>query len=317
MPTLRAWFGGLWTVVRAPHLVLFTYFLLAAVTVPAGIAVHFSLPAPPAQAPNPSERGAPDPDWLDEASLLPPVLLRTFGSSLVGVAAPLSHLSAIAEGTMPPWPGVAVTAVFFLCWTAMVGGLITRWRRDARIGARAFVQAALRSAPTLFILGGVGVLALVLILMTDRSVIGPIHAWLTAGMLERSAAIWRLALALPMALTLLVVGQVVDYTRIEAVVSGVGARESLSRAARLVRRRPTAVFGVVAFHGLVFAALVAGYGATEFVPGGSVPTLTRLLVAGQALIIGRLTLRLILLAAQVRLHQSSESSVSLPRLRRV
>ena len=221
-------------------------------------------------------------------SLLPSTLLQAFGPSLVGVAAPLSQLSAIVEGTMPPWPGVAVTAVFFACWTAIVGGLITRWRRDSRIGAKAFTQAASRSAPPLFILGGVGVLALVLILM--------------AG----SAAIWRFALALPVALALLVVGQIVDYARIEAVVSGVDSKESLIRATGLVRRRPMAVCGVVALHGLVFAALVASYGAIEFVPGGSVPTFTRLLVAGQALIIGRLTLRLILLAAQVRLHQSSE-----------
>lgn len=306
MSILRAWFGGLWTVARAPHLVLFTYLLLAAVTVPAGVAVHFSLPAPTSQAPNPSERGAPDPDWLDEVSLLPSTLLQAFGPSLVGVAAPLSQLSAIVEGTMPPWPGVAVTAVFFACWTAIVGGLITRWRRDSRIGAKAFTQAASRSAPPLFILGGVGVLALVLILMAGSAAVGSLHGWLTADMLERSAAIWRFALALPVALALLVVGQIVDYARIEAVVSGVDSKESLIRATGLVRRRPMAVCGVVALHGLVFAALVASYGAIEFVPGGSVPTFTRLLVAGQALIIGRLTLRLILLAAQVRLHQSSE-----------
>ena len=168
----------------------------------------------------------------------------------------------------------------------------------------------------MFILGGAGVLSLLLILAIGRAVIGPIHAGLTAEMLERTAAIWRLALALPVAAALLVVGQIVDYARIEAVVSGVGARESLTRATRLVRRRLMAVLGVVAFQAMVFAVLVAGYGATEFVPGGSVPTLTRLLVAGQALIIGRLTLRLVLLAAQVRLHQSSEFSVSLPRLRR-
>jgi hypothetical protein len=52
-------------------------------------------------------------------------------------------------------------------------------------------------------------------------------------------------------------------------------------------------------NGILFAALVAAYGATEFVPGGSVPRLSKVILIGQAYLFARIVLRLAGIGAQV------------------
>jgi len=53
----------------------------------------------------------------------------------------------------------------------------------------------------------------------------------------------------------------------------------------------------------LLAGLLAGYGAFEFIPGGSVPKLDRIILIGQAYIVARVALRLLNAAAQVALYR--------------
>ena len=82
-----------------------------------------------------------------------------------------------------------------------------------------------------------------------------------------------------------------------------GSAAAVARGLADLRRQPWTVAAIVVINGVLFAALMAAYGAVEFVPGGSVPRLSRILVVGQAYIVARLVLRLILTAAQISLRQ--------------
>ena len=305
MLILRAWFAGVLRVVRAPLVVAGLYLLTLLLAVPVGALVQRSLPPPETvDVVDPNDPPAPDLDWLDEVSDSIPGLARFLSPEIIGAAAPMMNISAILDGTRPPLAGVVAVAVFFLCWTAIWGGVITRLSRGSAIGLPAFVAASRRSAPGLLRLGVAGSVVYVSLYATAHVVMfGPLYDWLTAGAIERTAFAWRVALAGVFGVALLAISQVLDYARLEIVAGSPGVRNAVTRSTALVWRRPAAVAGLLLLNGTCFVVLIAGYAASEFVPGGSVPSLSRLLLAGQALILGRLILRIILAAAQFELHQ--------------
>ena len=302
---MRAWFAGVLRVVRAPLLLAGLYLLTLLLAVPVGALVQRSLPPPETvDVVDPNDPLAPDLDWLDEVSVRVPGLARFLSPEIIGAAAPMMNVSAILDGTRPPLAGVVAVAVFFLCWTAIWGGVITRLSRGSAIGLPAFVAASRRSAPGLLRLGVAESVVYVSLYATAHVVMfGPLYDWLTAGAIERTAFAWRVALAGVFGVALLAISQVLDYARLEIVAGSPGVGNAVTRSAALVWRRPAAVAGLLLLNGTCFVVLIAGYAASEFVPGGSVPSLSRLLLAGQALILGRLILRIILAAAQFELHQ--------------
>ncbi len=302
---LRAWVAGVVRVVRAPVLVGGVYLITLLVTAPLGMLVQRSLPAPEiVENIDTSEPPAPDVDWLDEVAWQGSGLTRWFSPTMIGVAAPLEHVSAIIDGTLPPPGALLAIAVFFCCWTLLWGGVIERLERGSRIGTRAFAAAAARPARALLALGLIGGLGYLLVFVTVHAALfGPVFRWLTAGELERTVFVWRASLAVLFGLLLVVMSQVLDYARVEIVLRRRGVGDALREGSALVRSRPAAVVGLFLINSLCFVALIAGYGASEFVPGGSVPSLWRVLAAGQALIIGRLVLRLVLAAGQIELSR--------------
>ena len=95
-----------------------------------------------------------------------------------------------------------------------------------------------------------------------------------------------------------------DYARIALIVDGpIPVPEAIRVGAAAVRRNAIAVIALVAMSGLLLAGLLAVYGAFEFIPGGSVPKLSRIILVGQAYIVARIALRLLNAAAQVALYQ--------------
>ena len=305
MLILRVWFAGVLRVVRAPLVVAGVYLLTLLLTVPVGALLQRSLPPPETvDVLDSNDPPAPDMDWLDEVSTSVPGLARFLSPEIIGAAAPMMNVSAILDGTRPPLAGLVAIAAFFLCWTALWGGVITRLSRGSAIGSRAFVAASRRSAPGLFRLGVAGGVLYVSLYASAHAVMfGPLYDWLTAGAIERTAFVWRVALAAGFGVALLAISQVLDYARLEIVAGSLGVRQAVARGAAMVWQQPVAVAGVLLLNGICFVVLIAGYAASEFVPGGSVPSLSRLLLAGQALILGRLILRMVLAAAQVELHQ--------------
>ncbi len=304
MFSLRVWFGGVWRAVCAPVTLLALYALTLVVAAPLGAWLQRSLPnldvAHVAEANDPP---APDIDWLDEVSVRATGPARLLTPAVFGVAAPIGNLDAVLDGRRPPLPLVAPIAVFFVCWTAAWGGVIARLANGSRIGARAALGASRRSVVPLLVLGIAGGLAyLVLYLTIHAALFGPLYDWLIAGALERTAFCWRLALAAVFGGLLLAVGQVLDFAKLALVLGGATVQQAVRDGAALARQRWFTVAVLLLFNGVGLAVLLAGYAASEFIPGGSVPSLWRIVAGGQALILGRLFLRLLLTGAQVELY---------------
>ena len=93
-----------------------------------------------------------------------------------------------------------------------------------------------------------------------------------------------------------------DFAKVAIILGRATVQQALNDSVRLVRQQWLTVVVLLLLNGVGLAVLFAGYAASEFIPGGSVPTLWRLVVGGQALILGRLLLRLVLAAAQVDLY---------------
>ncbi|MFM8532314.1 MAG: hypothetical protein ACKOEC_01765, partial [Acidimicrobiia bacterium] len=94
-----------------------------------------------------------------------------------------------------------------------------------------------------------------------------------------------------------------DYARISAVLDDVSLRTALERGARTVRHHPAAAMSLVLLSASLFGALLGGYAAFEFIPGGSVPTVRRIIVLGEAYVMARIGVRLWNAAAQVALYE--------------
>lgn len=304
MAALRTWFSGAWRILRAPIVLLMLYVLTLAIAVPLGAWLERSLPAPELlDVVDANEPPAPDLDWLDEVSLHTPGLPRFLSPAVIGVAAPLGHLDEVLDGSVPPLPLLAPIAVFFLGWTAVWGGVITRLAQGTSIGARAAFAASRQSIAPLLMLGVAGGVAYLLLYLTlHAAMFGPLYDWLIAGALERTAFGWRLVLVGMFGGLLLMLGQVLDFAKLAIVLGRATVRQAVNDGVRLVRQRWLTVAVLLLFNGVGLAVLFAGYAASEFIPGGSVPSLWRLVAGGQALILGRLLLRLVLAGAQVDLY---------------
>jgi hypothetical protein len=79
--------------------------------------------------------------------------------------------------------------------------------------------------------------------------------------------------------------------------------DAIRIGAATLRRHFVAVTALIVISGALLAGLLVVYGAFEFIPGGSVPKLGRIILLGQAYIAGRIALRLWNAAAQVSLYQ--------------
>lgn len=304
MRSLRVWFSGVSRVLSAPLVLLALYLITLVVAAPLGAWLQRSLPAPEIlDVVDANDPPAPDIDWLDEVSLHAPGLARFLTPAVIGVAAPIGNLDAVLEGSRPPLPLLVPIAVFFLCWTAVWGGVITRLARGSRVGVRAAIAASRQAVVPLLALGIAGGIAyLVLYLTLHAAMFGPLYDWLITGALERTAFYWRLALMAIFGGLLLVVGQMLDFAKVAIVLRRATVRQALHDGGQLVRQQWLTVAVLLLFNGIGLTALLAGYAASEFIPGGSVPSLSRLVVGGQALILGRLFLRLVLAGAQVDLY---------------
>ncbi len=304
MGSLRTWLSGVWRVVSAPLVLLALYLLTLAVAAPLGAWMQQSLPTPEMlDVVDANDRPAPDVDWLDEVSRHAPGLAPFLTPAVIGVAAPLGNLDAVLDGAAPPLPMLAPIAVFFVCWTAVWGGVVARLANGSRIGIRAALAASRQSMVPLLALGVAGGIAyLVLYLTLHAAMFGPLYDWLVDGALERTAFVWRLLLAALFGGVLLTLGQVLDFAKLAIVLGRATVQQALNDSVRLVRQEWPTVVVLLLFNGVGLAVLFAGYAASEFIPGGSVPTLWRLVVGGQALVLGRLLLRLVLAASQIDLY---------------
>jgi hypothetical protein len=303
---LHAFAGGLWAIVRAPLLVAGVLLVTVASAAPFGALLAERLQASLAmQPPLEAWQGDIDPEWWAEFREHAAGLEATFTPAILGVAAPLDHLSAVLDGTLPPLAVLGPVAVAVLVWAFLWGGILDRFSRGRAAGPLGFVAAAWRHTAGLAVVSVVAAfLALVLYVTLHPLLFGPVYGWLSGQVSSEPAAFaWRVVLYAVFGSALAVVSLIADYSRIY-LVSG-RARQvvaALQLGIAFVSARLAAVLTLALLSGGLFVALLAAYGAID-IAGGTRVGGWRAVAIGQAYIVGRLALRLAAAASQVKLFQ--------------
>ena len=232
----------------------------------------------------------------------------TFTPAIIGFAATLDNISSVLDGRAEVAPIAGALGLYLAAWTFLVGGIIDRYARQRPTRAAGFCAAS-----------GVHVFRLLRLALVSGLLYWwlfvYVHRWLflewfvdrtrTIGV-EREVFLWRLGLYLLFGFLLVLVNVVFDYAKIRIVVedrrSALGA---LSAALRFVWRRLGRVVGLYAVNGVAFLILIAIWALLA--PGarsGGV-TLWLAVLAGQVYLLVRLALKLVFLASETALFQSS------------
>lgn len=303
----RAFAHGLGRVLMAPLLLAAVLLVTVAAAAPFGVVLGSRIQAALASQPaTPGEPAEIDAEWWLEFRSHAEGLEATFTPAIIGFAAPLDNLSALADGTPRPLALALPIVVSGLVWAVLWGAILERFHRGWRLRPGEFVSLGLRHAPRFAAIALLAAAAhLVLYLTVHRLLFGPVFALLSdAAASERNAFFWRLALYAVFGALLAGVSLVADYARASSVVSGHRtAGEAIAAAARFVRSHAAAVISLYLMTGILFAGLLVTYGVGETMAGSRLGGWRAIGVA-QGYILARLAIRLVFGASEVRLLQA-------------
>lgn len=302
MIAIGAWFAGLWRVCRSPWMAALAYAALLAMTAPLGLFLHRELPAPSQPAVvEPGAGPVPNLDFLDEVTAGRGGLLGTLSPVMVGVAAPIDNLDRLLDRRMPPPFTIALSGASLIVWAWLWGGILSR----VAGAPRRFLAACSHAFAPILTVSLAGVLTAMALFVTLHPLLFELFLpAVTSGASERAAFVWRVAVTIPFVVVLTLITLVADYARISIVLNDAASmRGAIASALKIIRGNLLAVSILVTISAVLLAGLLLVYGAFEFIPGGSVPTLGRVILLGQAFILTRIVLRLVNAAAQVVLYQ--------------
>lgn len=306
---LRAFRDGIGRVNGAPVLVLGCAAMTLLVALPLSIALGGMIEAhlgSSAESELAAERA--NADWWEEFTAQASGLGTTFTPSIIGFAAVLENTGGLLDNRPLAATIGGATAAWLVLWSFLTGGVIDRYARGRPTRTAGFFAACGTHFWRFLRLG-------IVIWTVYLGLFGPIHGWvlqdgyalltrdLTA---ERSAFAVRVGGYTLFAALLAVCSLLFDYSRVRLVVedrrSAIGA---LLASMRFLARHPGAVGRLFLLNGAALAALVAGYAAlAPGAPGSG----WRLLVAlgiGQAYIVGRHYVKLLVYASETALFQGA------------
>ncbi len=243
-------------------------------------------------------------DWWNEFLAQTSGVGATFVPAIMGFAAVMKNLSAVADrDAMPAVIAIAVALQMALS-LFLAGGILDRLARDHQTGAGAFFSACGVYFGRFIRLGLIAASVYWLLF-------GPYHDWLFEVVypsliedltVERTAFFIRAGLYLAFAVPVLVVNMLIDYAKIRAVVedrrSMIGA---LAASWRFVRRHPIAAWGLYKINAMLFLIVIGVYYLAA--PGASSPNAVAFAI-GQLYIVLRVIVRLQFVASQTALFQS-------------
>jgi hypothetical protein len=298
MIAISAFWSGVMQVVRAPFTLAAVVLLTVVTVVPFGLVMGSRLQSALNDQP-PVMLGAEeiDADWWLEFRRHARGLDATFTPAIIGFAAPLSNLSTLLDGTPQDWVMAGPIVVAMATWAFIWGWAIERFRSGGSKNAAALLRSGLRAWPRFMLIGiAAAVAQLVLYLTIHALLFGPVYSALTASMTrERDAFIVRAILYLIFGACVATVSVVADYSRIASMLRGPSGPAFARRWSM-----PVAVLCLTSV--LILGVVLLAYGVGETY-GGSRVAGWRGVAIGQAFIIGRLALRLISIAAEVRLYK--------------
>ena len=304
---IRAFLDGIGRVVAAPTLIVGLYAVTLVTAVPLGIFVRDAV-ATHLDSGTAAETAASGVnwEWWEEFQAQADGLPATLEPRIIGFAAVLSNLSAIADYELPDGTVLLAVAGYLVVRLFFVGGVIDRLARRRRMTSAEFFGAC---GTYFFRFARLAVLAV----LAYWALFEVVHGWVFDALygrltrdltVERTAFFIRFGLYGLFGLLVIAVNLVFDYAKVRSVVedrrSMIGA---LIAALRFVRRRPASTFGLYALNGVCFVAVLIGYAIVAPGPVGVISVWAAFLV-GQAYVLVRLFARLVFFASQTAYFQS-------------
>jgi hypothetical protein len=308
MTPIRAWRDGIRRVLSAPSLLVAVWAITTAASIPLTLAIRAqieeSLKSDVDAAA--AARGIHY-EWMQEFSGQAAGLATTFRPTIVGFAAVLDNLSAVADDIPRPGAVAAAAGAYALAWIFLSGGVIGRYQRDrvrSPVGFLSDCGAYFFRFLRLALVNGVvyGVLFGVL----HPLLFVRLYPRLTAGAVEPAAFAVRLGFYALFVLLLAAANIVFDYARVRAVVED---RRSMLMALvaswRFIAGRPGGAIGVYLLNALLFGAGLVAYSFLA-PPGGGIGVMAWAAFAiGQVYIAGRLAVRLLFFASETAIVEAT------------
>ena len=245
-------------------------------------------------------------DWWNEFLAQTAGVGQTFVPAILGFAAVLKNISAIADAQGLPTVIAGAVAAYILLSIFLMGGILDRLARDRHTGSYGFFAACGMYFFRLLRLGAIAA-------VVYYALFAGLHGWLLKDLfesitrdvtVERTALLYRALLYFAFATVLVMVNVCFDYAKIRMVVedrrSAIGA---LTAAVRFVKRNAGAVFGLYLLDMLVFLGVLALYALAAPGAGGGAVAWAGFLI-GQLYIALRVFVRLLFAASQISLFQS-------------
>jgi hypothetical protein len=305
----HAWVDGWRRVRHAPAVLLAAFVLTFAAAVPFAVVIRSALSGHLGDSLEAAAAASgANWNWWQEFLSQASGLSATFLPRIVGFAATLDSLSALADARRETTALVGLLAGYLTLWTWLQGGIIDRYARQRSTGAHGFAGA---STVFFFRFVRLGLMAAAIYWWLFSFV----HPWLfderyvdlTRGLdSERTAFLWRLAAYALFGVVVVAVNLVFDYARVRMVVEDRrSALGGLAAAVRFVRRRPRAVIALWCANALMFLVALSAWSllAPGVVPAGVLMWLA--FAAAQLFILVRLAFKLHFTASQTALFQAS------------
>jgi hypothetical protein len=295
---------GLRRAAAAPAVLLGTFALTLAISIPVALALQGMLAAHfgASLAGEAALRGA-NYEWWQEFSAQATAIGTTFVPSIIGFGAVLLNLSNLADNVEMATAIAGVTGAWLVLSAFASGGILDRFARNHPTRARGFFGACGAHFPAIFRLGLVALAVYYVIFrwvhpLLFTSVYERAVHEVTA---ERTGFAIRVVLYAIFLVALTGINLLVDYARIRIVVedrrSAIGA---LLASVRFVGRNPGTVW-LYLLNGALFLAAIGCYALLA--PGATFPAWLVLLI-GETYILLRHFLKLTFYASETALFQA-------------
>jgi hypothetical protein len=302
MTAIRSVAAGAASVLRAPFTIAFVSALTLLSALPFALVMGERLQTALNDQP-PIMLGSEeiDADWWLEFRRHAEGLSATYTPAIIGFAAPLSSLSVVLDGQVPPAAMWLPLGVALVVWAFLWGWAIERFKAEGSRSPSVLTRAAFASLPRFLAISLVAAVAQLVLYVTVHPLLFKlVFPLLTQAMPdERNAFVVRVLLYLVYGVFAVSVTLAADYARIASAAGGT-ARDGVI----FVRSHWPSAAGVFVIIAIIVGIAFVLYGVGEAY-GGSRVAGWRGVAIGQAFIILRLAMRLVTIASEVRLFESS------------
>jgi len=305
----RAFTSGLRLAAASPKLLGVLWLLLLLAALPFGLAMQQEIEEGiGASQVEQDLRGRMDKVWLGEFHESSPGLGGTLQPERASRVDFLHNLDLLFGGRLfEQHRGLVAGGVgYALCWVLLLGGLIDRYARGGgRFVFSQFLAAGGRYFLRLFKLTLIAAPLYWGLFLVAKWGYGRIGDAVRDVTVEKTVLGYYLAAAIPLLLTVAVVMAVIDYARVAAVLEEEpGVLRALLRGFRFVVRQPVTVLGLALLVTLCSLGLIALRTlVTPSAGDGTALGIVGLFLLGQVFVVGRIILRLTLVAGEMSLYR--------------